>query len=76
MSKTTFEVYWKTKTANGVRHYSRFFGNEEEGRKFLDGKKKPTTALAFLREICVEYDERGRAKEIKFIRLVKIIADL
>ena len=76
MEKNTFEVYWQTKTAHGFRQYSRFFGTEEEGRRFLDGKKKPSTKYAFLREVRVSYDGKGRASEIKIVRLVKVIADL
>lgn len=76
MTTTKFEVFWKTKTAKCIRSYSRIFSTAKEGVAFLDGKKRPTTEYGFVREIAVTYDERGRADEIRFIRLVKVIANL
>lgn len=75
MKRTTFEVYWNTKTAKSNRFYSRFFSKEADASAFLEGKRKPSTYYGFVREIAVTYDERGRADEIKFVRLVNVIVN-
>ena len=78
MEKHLYEVYWETKTAKGVRRYSRSFRYEILAVPFFaEKKRKETTTMAFCREVAVSYDDRGRATEIRFVRLLcaHLVAD-
>ena len=61
MKKTVFEVYWETSTSKGVRAYSRTFAHEIAAVPFFATKKnQPATVRAFVREIAVFFNDRGR----------------
>ena len=71
MEKHLYEVYWETKTAKGVRRYSRIFKHEILAVPFFaEKRRKETTTMAFCREVAVSYDDRGRATEIRFVNLL------
>ena len=65
-TKTVFEVYWETRTNQGTRAYSRTFAHEIAAVPFFATKKnQPATVRAFVREIAVTFDDRGRFIEAR-----------
>jgi len=71
MKKTVFEVYWETSTSKGVRAYSRTFAHEITAVPFYARKRnQPATVRAFVREIALDTDDRGRFVDIRTVAVL------
>lgn len=70
-TRTVFEVYWETSTSKGVRAYSRAFTHEITAVPFYATKKnQPATVRAFVREIALDTDDRGRFVEARTVAVL------
>ena len=71
MTKHVFEVYWETKTSRGVRRYSRAFPHEITAVPFFAAKKgQPSTARAFVREVELAANDRGRIVDARTVNIL------
>lgn len=71
MKKHVFEVYWETKTSRGVRRYSRAFPHEITAVPFYASKKnQPSTARAFVREVELAANDRGRIVDARTVAVL------
>lgn len=67
MTKNMYHVYWESRTADGkMRKYSRIFKHEIQAVPFFAEKKlNPSTTFAFVHEMAVDFNDRGRAYDIR-----------